>query len=139
MIGENTVTCGDRERTDALSPPPLGPRRGSAEMVFVRYDALVQLASGLSGGTPDDVAMIVDGLLARGHLDTEPGRSHAPKGTAAFLPGTGLETARLSKGGPVRLGEPDPDDVICEGMVGRSAALRNVVTHIETVAPTDST
>jgi formate hydrogenlyase transcriptional activator len=29
--------------------------------------------------------------------------------------------------------------VICEGIVGRSVALRNVVTQLETVAPTDST
>ena len=28
---------------------------------------------------------------------------------------------------------------ICEGIVGRSVALRNVVTQLETVAPTDST
>ncbi len=265
MMSENAVTCGEPDRTDALRIPLLKPRRGSADMVSVRYDALVQLASWLSGGTPDDVAtnlaaglqsavdfdvlhivildddpdsaqppvigrstrrganvwidevrsrwvsehqrplrlgdsddaaagrfgtkvggaqvcrsfcgvplrvalrpvgalciatrsvhaysdaderfltvvadrvaLVVDGWLARGHLDAELGRSHAPEGTAASLPGTGLEIARPSKGS-VRLGEPDPDDVICEGMVGRSAALRNVVTQIETVAPTDST
>jgi formate hydrogenlyase transcriptional activator len=49
-----------------------------------------------------------------------------------------LETAKHSNG-PVVLGEPVPDDVICEGIVGRSVALRKVVTLLETVAPTDST
>jgi formate hydrogenlyase transcriptional activator len=39
----------------------------------------------------------------------------------------------------VRLGDPVPEDVICEAIVGRSAALRHVVTQVETVAPTDST
>jgi formate hydrogenlyase transcriptional activator len=39
----------------------------------------------------------------------------------------------------VQLGEPVPEDVICEGMVGRSVVLRHAVTQLETVAPTDST
>jgi formate hydrogenlyase transcriptional activator len=39
----------------------------------------------------------------------------------------------------VLIGDPAPEDVICEGIVGRSVALRNVVTQLETVAPTDST
>jgi len=41
--------------------------------------------------------------------------------------------------GLVQLGEPVPDDVICEGMVGRSVVLRHAVTQLETVAPTDAT
>ena len=41
--------------------------------------------------------------------------------------------------GPILLGEPMPEDVLCEGMVGRSEVLRNAVAQLETVAPTDST
>src|SRR6266446_870435 len=55
-----------------------------------------------------------------------------------LLARTEFGTARRSNGAVV-LGEPVPGDVICEGMVGRSVALRNVVTQLETVAPTDST
>jgi formate hydrogenlyase transcriptional activator len=86
----------------------------------------------------DRVALVVDGLLARGHLATELGRSYAADATASSLAGSGLEAAKLSKG-PVRLGDPVSEEVICEGIVGRSVALRNVVTQLETVAPTDST
>src|SRR5258707_14851350 len=66
------------------------------------------------------------------------GAPEAPDRTAASLATTGVETAKFSKV-PVRLGDPDPDDVICEGIVGRSVALWNVVVQLETVAPTDST
>src|SRR6266478_1788089 len=86
----------------------------------------------------DRVALVVDGLLARGQLDTERGRSSAPDGTAASLAGTGLGTGKPSKG-PVLLGDPVPEDVIREGIVGRSAALRHIVAQLETVAPTGST
>jgi formate hydrogenlyase transcriptional activator len=37
------------------------------------------------------------------------------------------------------LGQPLPEDIICEGIVGRSAAIQHVVTQLETVAPTDTT
>jgi formate hydrogenlyase transcriptional activator len=86
----------------------------------------------------DRVALVVDGLLARGHVGTEPGRASAGDGAGASLAGTELERARHSKG-PVLLGAPVPEDVICEGMVGRSAVLREVVMQLETVASTDST
>src|SRR5438552_8853541 len=86
----------------------------------------------------DRVALVVDGLLARGQLDTLRGRPDAPDGTAASLAGTGLGTGKRSKG-PVLLGDPVPEDVIGEGIVGRSAALRNIVAQLETVAPTGST
>jgi formate hydrogenlyase transcriptional activator len=257
MMSANAVAIAERNRFDPFNIPLIGSRRGPAEMVSVRYDALVQLASGLAGVTLDDVAshlasrlhdavefdllnvvihrdgldsarppvfsrsthqganvwtddarsrwvserqqplrlgdsdeaavgahvcrsfcgvplrvahrpvgalclatrsthaysddderfltvvadrlaLVVDGLLARGHLDIEVGRSYALDGTAASLAGTGLETAKHSKG-PVPLGEPVLDDVMCEGIVGRSVALRNVVTQLETVAATDST
>jgi len=49
-----------------------------------------------------------------------------------------LQTAKHWKS-PVLLGVPRPEDTICEGMVGQSAVLRNVVMQLETVAPTDST
>jgi formate hydrogenlyase transcriptional activator len=266
MMSANAVTIAEPDRTDSLNVPLLKSRRGSAEMMSIRYDALVELASGLTGVTLDDVAshlaaglhdavecdllhvvilrdapdsakpavfgrstrrgpnmwtdearsrwvaehqqplrlgdsdeaavercrttadgahvcrsfcgvplrvalrplgalcvatrsahaysdaderflmvvadrvaLVVDGLLARGHLDTERGRSYAPNGMAASLAGTGLVTAAKLPKGPVRLEDPAPDDVICEGMVGRSPELRNVVTQLETVAPTDST
>src|SRR3989449_2220854 len=51
---------------------------------------------------------------------------------------TDFETPKDSNG-PVVLGDPVPGDVICQGMVGRSMVLRNVVTQLETVAATDST
>src|SRR6266446_4955247 len=60
----------------------------------------------------DRVALVVDGLRARGHLDTERSRSYAPDGPTASLARTGPETAKFSKG-PVRLGNPVPDDVSC--------------------------
>jgi formate hydrogenlyase transcriptional activator len=41
--------------------------------------------------------------------------------------------------GPVLLGDPVPGDVIGEGIVGRSRALRSLLTQLEVVAPTDST
>ena len=37
------------------------------------------------------------------------------------------------------LGEPLREDIICEGIVGRSAAIQHVVTQLETVAATDTT
>ena len=39
----------------------------------------------------------------------------------------------------VPLDEPSPDVVIYEGIIGRSAALRNVLNQISQVAPTDTT
>src|SRR6267154_2151702 len=48
-----------------------------------------------------------------------------------------------SGGGPevqaIPLGDPASDDVIGEGIVGRSRALRDVLEQIEMVAPTDAT
>jgi formate hydrogenlyase transcriptional activator len=41
--------------------------------------------------------------------------------------------------GAVPLGDPGPEDSICEGIVGRSVALRHVLRQVEMVAPTDST
>jgi len=85
----------------------------------------------------DRVALAADGLRARGRAGTARGRSTSD-GTAASQAGTEFETATHSKSSRL-LGEPVPDDVIWEGMVGRSVALRHVVTELETVAPTDST
>jgi formate hydrogenlyase transcriptional activator len=67
-----------------------------------------------------------------------PDRANPLNRTAASPAGTGFETAKLSTAA-MRLGDPVPDDVIFVGMVGRSAALRSVVTELETVGPTDST
>jgi formate hydrogenlyase transcriptional activator len=39
----------------------------------------------------------------------------------------------------IPLGNPNPEDAICDGIVGLSAALRQVVEQVEMVAPTDST
>jgi transcriptional regulator with GAF, ATPase, and Fis domain len=41
--------------------------------------------------------------------------------------------------GFVPLDEPSPDMVIYEGIIGRSASLRNVLNQISQVAPTDTT
>jgi formate hydrogenlyase transcriptional activator len=41
--------------------------------------------------------------------------------------------------GALFLGDPALDDEICEGIVGRSTALRHVLEQIEMVAPTDAT
>src|SRR6266850_2480707 len=79
-----------------------------------------------------------DRIFARRYLDTEPGRSNPSDETSPSLSSTGLETVKPSKG-PVRLQDPVAGDIICEGMVGRSVALRNVVAQLETVAPTDAT
>jgi|SRR5882672_1562937 len=80
----------------------------------------------------------VDLPIARGHVDTEVGRVYALPRMAASPAGTGPAIANHAKD-QVLLGAPLPEDILCEGMVGRSAALRNVVAHLETVAPIDST
>jgi formate hydrogenlyase transcriptional activator len=80
----------------------------------------------------------VDVPIARGHVDTEVGRVHDLPRMAASPAGAAPAIANHAKD-QVLLGEPLPDDILCEGMVGRSAALRNVVAHLETVAPIDST
>ena len=41
--------------------------------------------------------------------------------------------------GAVLLGDPGSDGVLCEGIVGRSQALRGVLEQIKMVAPTDAT
>ena len=50
---------------------------------------------------------------------------------------------RQDYGGPeigaVLLGDTSSDDMICDGIVGRSTALRTVIEELEMVAPTDST
>jgi formate hydrogenlyase transcriptional activator len=84
------------------------------------------------------VALVVDGLLDRDHLDTKCGRSCAREGTVASRAAMELERASPSKGSML-LGDPVLEDVMCEGIVGRSLVLRRVVTQLETVAPTDST
>ena len=71
-------------------------------------------------------------------MDIEPGRSNGLDSTVGFLARTEAEAAKDSQG-LVFLGDSAPEDLICEGIVGRSRALRNVVTQLETVAPTDST
>jgi transcriptional regulator with PAS, ATPase and Fis domain len=71
-------------------------------------------------------------------MDTQLGRSNDSDGTAPSLARAKVETAKHSTV-PVLLGEPRAEDIICDGIVGRSAAIRNVVTQLETVAPTDST
>jgi formate hydrogenlyase transcriptional activator len=84
------------------------------------------------------VRIPVDEWLERGHTSTERALSNAAAGTTGFLAGTGPTTSKLPTA-PVPLGELIRDDEICEGIVGRSRALRNVLTQLETVAPTDST
>ena len=86
----------------------------------------------------DRVAWVIDGMRARGYLNGEPARSNGSDGTGASLAGTELDMAQHEKDS-LLLADPAPEDVICEGIVGRSVALRRVVTHLETVAPTDST
>ena len=80
----------------------------------------------------------VDVPSARGHVDTEVGRLYVLPRMAASPAGTGPAIAKHARD-HVPLGEPVPGDILCEGMVGRSAALRNVVVQLETVAPIDST
>src|SRR5258707_4580973 len=46
---------------------------------------------------------------------------------------------RDAETGALFLGDPTLDDEICEGIVGRSRALRHVLEQIEMVAPTDAT
>src|SRR5215467_16371263 len=41
--------------------------------------------------------------------------------------------------GALSFGDPVPEESICQGMVGRSAALRNVLEQLEMVACTDAT
>jgi formate hydrogenlyase transcriptional activator len=41
--------------------------------------------------------------------------------------------------GDVPLGDPVPEDLMCDGIVGWSGALRQVIEQVEMVAPTDST
>jgi formate hydrogenlyase transcriptional activator len=84
------------------------------------------------------VGLAVDGWLERDHMNTEFGQSNAPARTTGSLTGTGPKTSKLATA-PLRLGEVTRGDVICEGIVGRSVALRNVLAQLETVAPTDST
>jgi formate hydrogenlyase transcriptional activator len=50
-----------------------------------------------------------------------------------------LERGHVDTEHRVHLGESGSDDLIGEGIVGRSAALRQVLSQLETVAPTDST
>jgi hypothetical protein len=50
------VSLVETDRFETLSVPPMRSRRGAGDLVSARYDALVQLASGLSGTTLDDVA-----------------------------------------------------------------------------------
>jgi formate hydrogenlyase transcriptional activator len=45
----------------------------------------------------------------------------------------------LGNGAATPIGEPSPDDLLCAGIVGRSAALRTVLAELELVAPTDAT
>ena len=80
----------------------------------------------------------VDVPIARGQVDTEVGRLYALPRMAASPAGTGSAIVKHARD-HVPLGEPVPQDILCEGMVGRSAALRNVVAQLETVAPIDST
>jgi formate hydrogenlyase transcriptional activator len=80
----------------------------------------------------------LDVPIARGHVDTEVGRLYALPRMAASPAGTGPAIAKHARD-HMPLGEPVPEDILCEGMVGRSAALRNVVAQLETVAPIDST
>jgi formate hydrogenlyase transcriptional activator len=42
-------------------------------------------------------------------------------------------------GGAVPLGDPAREDTMCDGIVGRSAALRSVLEQLAMVAPTDAT
>jgi len=46
---------------------------------------------------------------------------------------------RGPEAGAVLLGEPAADDMICDGIVGRSAALRSALEELQMVAPTDAT
>jgi formate hydrogenlyase transcriptional activator len=86
----------------------------------------------------DRVALVIDGLCARGYLATEPGRPNATDRTAVSPARTELELAH-PENGSLPLGDPAPEDVICDGIVGRSEVLRRVVAQLEMVAPTDST
>src|SRR5260370_29208378 len=53
-MSAHAVTLAQPDRIDSLNVPLLRSR--GADMVSVRYDALVQLASGLIGVTLDDIA-----------------------------------------------------------------------------------
>jgi formate hydrogenlyase transcriptional activator len=80
----------------------------------------------------------LDVPIARGDVDPEVRRLYALPQMAASAAGTGPAIAKHARD-HVPLGEPVPEDILCGGMVGRSAALRNVVAQLETVALVDST
>ena len=86
----------------------------------------------------DRVALVIDELLSRGRLDSKPGRANASAERPASSTGTERDATKSAKG-YVSIGEPLPDDILCEGMAGRSAAIRHVVAQLKTVAPTEST
>jgi len=67
-------------------------------------------------------------------FDDNPGDSFESQPVSSIRPGYGGAEV-----GAVLLGEAAPDDVIRDGIVGRSAALRGVLAELDMVAPTDST
>ena len=70
-------------------------------------------------------------------VDTELCRVNAQEAmTASLVSRTGPANAPQDT---VPLGDPVPEDMICEGIVGRSMALRHVLEQLEMVAPTNST
>src|SRR5262249_56782581 len=58
----------------------------------------------------------------------------------ASFPASSIRSARGgAENGAISLADSWPDDVLCNGIVGRSDALRRVLAEIAMVAPTDST
>ena len=65
-----------------------------------------------------------------------------PRETDRFVsfPGSPTRPAHgAAEAGAVSLADSASDDMLCDGIVGRSRALRRVLAEIEMVAPTDST
>jgi formate hydrogenlyase transcriptional activator len=87
----------------------------------------------------DRVALAIDGMHAQGDVDTQLCRLNAPEGVTSHVSRTGTANDTERPQDTMPLGDPGPEDSICEGIVGRSVALRNVLRQLEMVAPTDST
>src|SRR5262245_40565371 len=54
-------------------------------------------------------------------------------------PGPSHPSVRAADTGAMLIGEPGAGDTICDGIVGRSAALRAALAELQMVAPTDAT
>jgi formate hydrogenlyase transcriptional activator len=85
-------------------------------------------------------SLSVPRMRAQADVDTELCGVNAPETmTASLVSRIGPANGRQWPQDTVPLGDPVPEDLICEGIVGRSVALRHVLEQLEMVAPTHST